>query len=79
VESRKGKGFRLDLGDKLEAKFAAFAATYYAKTKTDIIREALASHMERELAADRERRRRYYHNLATGEGRRRARRGDEAN
>jgi hypothetical protein len=47
VESRKGRGLRIDLGDDLEQKLAAFAATYHVKNKTDIIREALIEHMEK--------------------------------
>jgi hypothetical protein len=66
VESRKRKGFRLDLGDPLDGEFAAFAATYRVKGRTELIRQILTDFMEKELDRNRERRRRYYHNLRTG-------------
>jgi hypothetical protein len=66
VKKRKRSGFTLDLGADLEAKLAAFVATYYVKTKHDVIRESLIAHMEAALGADRERLVRYQRNLAAG-------------
>lgn len=48
---RDNKGLRLDLGDELSAHFDAFKSTYNFKSKTDILREALIAHMEKELDA----------------------------
>jgi len=69
VRRRRRSGFTLDLGPELEATLNAFKATYNFKGKTEIVRQALIEHMERELDADPERRRRF--RLAGGKVRRR--------
>jgi predicted DNA-binding protein len=55
----KSKGFRLDLGDELEAKLEDFCAAYYDGKKTTIIREALEAYIDSTLANEPERRNRY--------------------
>jgi hypothetical protein len=55
----KSKGFRLDLGDELDAKLTDFSAAYYKGNKTEIIREALEAYIESTLEREPERRRRY--------------------
>jgi hypothetical protein len=55
----KSRGFRLDLGDELEAKLEDFRAAYYRADKTAIIREALDTYIDSVLANEPERRRRY--------------------
>jgi hypothetical protein len=55
----KSKGFRLDLGDELDAKLADFCAAYYKANKTEVIREALEAYIESTLNREPERRRRY--------------------
>lgn len=55
----KSKGFRLDLGDELDAKLADFCAAYYKANKTEVIREALDAYIESILDREPERRRRY--------------------
>ena len=75
MESRKRSGFTLDLGADLEAKLTAFCATYYTKTKHDVIREAVVAHMEAVFRADPERWRDYQRIMAGGTPRRRSPRG----
>jgi hypothetical protein len=55
----KSKGFRLDLGDELDAKLADFCAAYYKANKTEVIREAVDSYIESTLGREPERRHRY--------------------
>lgn len=55
----KGRGWRLDLGDDLEERLTDFSAAFYRAPKTEIIREALEEHMQRVLAMEPERQRRY--------------------
>ena len=55
----KSKGFRLDLGDELDAKLVDFCAAYYKANKTEVIREALDAYIESTLNSEPERRRRY--------------------
>jgi predicted DNA-binding protein len=66
VKTRKRPGFTLDLGADVEARLNAFVATYYTRTKHDVIREAIIAHIESVLARpeERERLRRYRQNLA---------------
>ena len=55
----KSKGFRLDLGDELDAKLTDFCAAYYNANKTEVIRVALDTYIESTLEGEPERRRRY--------------------
>ena len=55
----KSKGFRLDLGDELDAKLGDFCAAYYKGNKTEIIREAVDAYIDATLAREPERKRRY--------------------
>jgi hypothetical protein len=75
VKSVRRSGFTLDLGEELGSKLTAFCATYYVKTKHEVIREALIAHMEAVLDADRERRLRYQRFLSGGQARRRSPKG----
>jgi hypothetical protein len=55
----KNEGFRLDLGDELDAKLTDFCMAYYKANKTEVIREALEAYIESTLDREPERRRRY--------------------
>jgi len=55
----KNKGFRLDLGDELDAQLEDFCSAYYKANKTEVIREALGAYIESVLDREPERRRRY--------------------
>jgi hypothetical protein len=57
--TRKNKGFRLDLGDELDAKLEDFCSAYYKANKTEVIREALEAYIESTLDGEPERRQRY--------------------
>jgi hypothetical protein len=55
----KSAGFRLDLGDEIEAKLGDFCSAYYRGNKTEIIREAVDWYIDKILDAEPERKRRY--------------------
>jgi hypothetical protein len=55
----KSAGWRLDLGDDLEAKLADFASAFYKANKTEIVREALDWYIDKILAEEPARRARY--------------------
>jgi hypothetical protein len=55
----KSKGWRLDLGDDLEAKLTDFAAVYYKANKTEIVREAVDLYIKVTLDKEQDRKKRY--------------------
>jgi hypothetical protein len=64
----KGKGWRLDLGDELEARLSDFAAAYYDANKTRIVREAVDWYIKLILEKEPERKKRYEQKRAQREG-----------
>jgi hypothetical protein len=59
VARDKSKGFRLDLGDELNAKLEDFCAAFYRGQKTQICREAVEHYIEWVLEREPERKKRY--------------------
>jgi hypothetical protein len=55
----KSLGFRLDLGDEIEAKLNDFCAAYYRGNKSEILREAADWYIDKILEAEPERKKRY--------------------
>jgi hypothetical protein len=55
----KNKGFRLDLGDELDAKLRAFCAVHYDADMTKVIRKAVEEHIDATLADASQRRKDY--------------------
>jgi hypothetical protein len=59
MKSGRRPGFTLDLDDDTAAQLEAFKATYIAKTKRQIISEALVAHIEEVCRQDKVREREF--------------------